>query len=94
MDALGGLNDAVVEAKRAAGISAPHYLTLPRPRTLMDVLSQDETDAVAPAEMLSSALLGRQLRQSPGLAYMLSLAELLSAEHVIAAMPRYLRISY
>ena len=93
IDAIGGFNDAVAAAKKAAKVDKCHYITLPRPRTLMDMLS-GQTDAGA-ASLLGArhdALLS-VVRKSPGLAYLVNLAHLFQNETTLTAMPYYVNIT-
>ena len=93
IDAIGGFNDAVAAAKKAAKVDKCHYITLPRPRTLMDMLSW-QTDAGA-ASLLGArhdALLS-VVRKSPGLAYLVNLAHLFQNETTLTAMPYYVNIT-
>ncbi|MBL7134183.1 MAG: signal peptide peptidase SppA, partial [Phycisphaerae bacterium] len=92
IDRVGGFNDAVIAAKKAAKIGACHYITLPRPRTLMDFLSSQGGAG-------ASSLLGARrdalvalVRRSRGLAYLLDLGELFQREMNLTAMPYYVNI--
>ena len=92
IDAVGGFNDAVREAKKLAKLDDCHYITLPRPRTLMDLLS-GSGDAAAPSLPgvklnAMAALIGR----SRGLAYLVSLAELFQRETTLTVVPYYVNI--
>ena len=95
IDAIGGFNDAVLAAKKAAKLDKCHYITLPRPRTLMDILG-GQTDAGASAASLlgarGNALLGA-IQKSPGLAYLVNLAHLFQNETTLTAMPYYVNIT-
>lgn len=92
IDSVGGFNDAVKLAKKAAKLDACHYITLPRPRTLMDLLS-GQGDAAAPAlpGMHRGTLLSL-VRQSRGLAYLAQIAEMFGRETTLTAVPYYVNI--
>jgi protease-4 len=101
IDRVGGLRDAVALAEKAAGIKAQRVITLPRPRTLLDVLrgggqARGGLAAAAPAALrplgAEGALLARSCRRR-GLGYLLHLAVLLEGECVLTAMPCALRIT-
>ncbi len=93
IDAIGGFNDAVIAAKKAAKLDKCHYITLPRPRTLMDMLA-GPTDAGA-ASLLGARhdLLLGAIRKSPGLAYLADLARLFQKDVTLTAMPYYVNIT-
>jgi len=92
VDSLGGFNDAVKVAKKAARLDACHYITLPRPRTLMDLLSGD-ADAAAPrlGGLHRHALLGLAAESRP-LAYLAALARLFQQETTLTVVPYYVTI--
>jgi protease-4 len=89
IDAEGGLHVAVESAKRAAKLDACHYLVLPRPRTLLDLLS-GEQDARGPSLPVAQRLALRPLAErSPGLAYLIRVARLFDGEAVLTVLPYY-----
>jgi protease-4 len=96
IDDIGGMREAIAEACKLAGIDRAHYLSLPRPRTLMELLAGDEEVAlpsgIVPSAGIDAALLDRLLNAQPALRYMLSLSQMLSTETTLAAMPYYLEI--
>jgi len=96
VDSTGGLNDAAKLARSAAGIEQCTYITLPEPRTLMDVLYGTGGDASAPAiltriapleQLAVRAGLSRAGNQGAAAGYLLSLAGLLDSENLAAALP-------
>ena len=90
IDGVGTLNDAVGQAREAAGITSSHYITLPRPRSLLDALTGvTGVSALAPQEML---LLQRLIAHQPGAAYILNLTELLAREPILTAMPMHITV--
>ncbi len=91
VDELGGLREAILAAQAAANIGSSHFIVLPRPRSLMDMLSEGETsmDAHASAEL---ALLRHLASGQQNLAYMVNLARLLGREHVLAVVPHHAMI--
>jgi protease-4 len=103
IDGIGGFREALAAAQGAAKVERCRFINLPRPRTLMDLLSgtseDDDEETLAP--LLSSRTeafrLLRQayggslpLAQNGGLSYLLKLASLLGREKVLTAMPYYL----
>ena len=107
VDKLGGMREAVLVAQKLANLQESHFITLPRPRTLMELLSTEADDAAAASEGL--LLLSRRpglaaeaglpaapvlakLAQSPGLLYLLNLVQLFQDETTLAAMPHYLSV--
>ena len=92
IDAVGGFNDAVVEAKKLAKIGDCHYITLPRPRTLMDMLSGDGDAAVRSLGGAKPDIMAAVIRRSRGLAYLASLAELFQRETTLTVVPYYVNI--
>jgi len=95
VDRLGGFREAILAALAAAKIEKSNFITLPRPKSFMDMLyGQGEVTLPAlPAGRAGGlgAMLPRFARH-PGVAYLLSLAELLGKERVLTAMPYYLSI--
>ena len=89
IDAEGGLNDAIEAAKETAGLDAAHYLMLPRPRTLFDLLSGREAALRPFAQSWQQTMLARAGASSTGVAYLVNLARLFSRESVLAAVPYY-----
>jgi len=93
IDRVGGFNDAVAAARKAAKIGACHYITLPRPRTLMDILTgQDDPGASSLLGARHDALIAL-VRRTRGLAYLLDLGELFQREMTLTAMPYYVNIT-
>lgn len=102
IDRVGTLRDAVAAARTAANLTHSNIITLPQPRTLMDMFSSnpDASTSRRSGMSLFGAELGELLlargAQSDGLAYLLGLVELLysQGEHVLMAIPSYLSIRY
>jgi len=93
IDKIGGFNDAVLAAQKAAKITNCHYITLPRPRTLMDILSgQDGASTSTLPGPGHDALIGL-VRRSRGLGYLLGLGELFQREMTLTAVPYYVNIT-
>jgi protease-4 len=100
VDHVGGLREAVLAAQKAAKIDQSHFLILPRPKSILDLLGgQDDDDQASEslAKLLPSdhAAILKKLglsSQTKGLGYLLNVAQLLSEEKVLMAMPRYLSI--
>jgi len=92
VDRLGGLRDAITAAQKEAGIDKSYFISLPRPRTLMDMLAGDAGAAMRRPGGLDEALLRRAAKRLKGLGYMMDLAEILDRETVVTAMPHSITI--
>jgi len=99
IDQIGGLNEALAAARAAAGIKKYHLISLPRPRTLMDLLTSDEDVHWAPPQSLELVMLRRLVGQQQRLAgigagavYLLNLADQMDQERVLAAVPWHLSV--
>jgi protease-4 len=92
VDELGGLRVAVLAAQKAAGLKAADFLTLPRPRTLGDLLTEGPFSSAAALPTAEEALLRGLLRRSPAAVQLLETATLLTREQVLAVMPYALSI--
>jgi ClpP class serine protease len=103
IDEVGGLREALLAAQSAARIKSSFIITLPRPKTIADLLYGGGASSASPAAAGQAQLL-RQLggpagsmlpvasRQRAGLAYLLSLAGLFETESVLAALPYHVTI--
>lgn len=103
IDELGGLHAAAGYLLQQIGLENPHYLLLPRPKTLADLLAGDKTGVrAAPPQTAPAAqtvlkqLLGADLAATrlDGVRYLWALARLLGREQTLAASPTYLHIRY
>jgi len=99
IDEIGGLNEALIAVRRAAGIRKCHLISLPRPKTLMDLLSGEDEDSATPVRLepdasqrLQLAVLKRLAERPLGFVYLLNLAEQMKTERVLAAAPWHLSI--
>ncbi len=96
IDRVGGMRRAVMAAQEAAGLERSHFITLPRPRTLMDMMGGGDSTAVPRPETLSAdtdALLRLSALRSPEAAYLLNMAMWLDKEMLLTALPYYFRVS-
>ena len=90
IDRVGGMREAVAAAQEAAGLKSSYFISLPRPRSLMDFLGGGGDDAAMPGAVSTERMVFKRLAErSPGMAYLMSLAELLDKEVVLTAMPYY-----
>lgn len=95
IDKLGGLRDAVNLVKAEAKIDNCGFVTLPAPRTLMDMLTgRVETNSPAGAILGEGVMLRRWLTLSPGAAYLLDMLMLLQRDSVLTAMPHHVAIRH
>ncbi|MCP4374842.1 MAG: signal peptide peptidase SppA [bacterium] len=92
IDEVGGLREAVALAKKEAKLDSCYFITLPKPATLMSMLSGD-TGASSLATPPSMAALERIIAGQPG-AYLLTLADLLSRERILMALPHHMSIKH
>lgn len=98
IDKVGGLRDAILEAQKAAGIEKSHFIVLPRPKTIMDILrggayeDAGETPAAIGAILPETAVLRRWTSKFAGVRYLLNIADLCGGGTVLAAMPYYVSI--
>ena len=96
VDSVGGLREAILAAQKAAGVDKVHFITLPEPKTLSDVLF-GPSGAASPIPRFPSAeseLLGRLSKRSGGLVYLVNLAARLDREAVLTAMPYWLAVRH
>jgi protease IV len=91
IDNEGGFNEAVKAAQHAAGLTACHYVVLPRPKTLMDVLAGNGGVSMG-LEPVENLLTRRLMQGSAGLRYLAALADLFSEDSVLAVVPCYFRV--
>lgn len=101
IDKVGGLKEAFQAAQDAAKLKDTYYIiTLPRPRSLVDLLSGiDDEEVIAPGaagtlsiEELLLRKLCRANRSSGALPYALNMMRIVGRENVLMAMPYYLSI--
>jgi len=98
IDGIGGFREALAAAQSAAKIQRSYILTLPRPKTLLDVLYGDQQLLAPPGGAVERLLAGKGMpavlseprRQMLG--YLLSLAQLFESEVALTAMPHGLSI--
>ena len=92
-DGLGGMREAVVAAQKAAKITGTNsFINLPRPRTLMDILSGEDQTTSLPVHPLELTLIRELAGKSPGLVYLVNLAQRLGRENILTAVPYYFSI--
>jgi len=104
IDRIGGLREAVAAATEAAGIERCHFITLPAPRSLLDLLTGDEAGASLGAKRQAlqhtgaSEVLSELTEGSAGLAdgwvYLLNVARLWEQETVLTALPYYIMVHH
>ncbi len=96
IDDIGGLRDAVLLAQSAAGIENAHFLVLPRPRTLADLLGggagASRTGAGMVPELLRAVPHLAPLLRHKGVLHLLDLADLLRTERALTIVPAYLQV--
>jgi len=100
IDEVGGIREAMMAAQSAAKIKRSYILTLPKPKTLLDVLYGEEWSGspLGQAGEVERLVGGRggllpAGRRRAALGYMLCLARMLDAETVLTAMPCHVSVS-
>ncbi|MGC9455008.1 MAG: signal peptide peptidase SppA [Phycisphaerae bacterium] len=95
IDELGGMREAVVAAQEAAGLDKSYFVTLPKPRTLMDLMQGGGVSAPRRpgVSVDATALLQLGVRRSPEVAYLLNLLLRLDRETELTALPYHIRLS-
>ncbi len=100
IDAVGGFREAVEAAQSAAKIDKSHFIILPRPKTLFDVLYGGQVASASTARWgidpaagtVSPLLRAAGLRAAAPAGYLLRLARLLETERVLAVLPYHLEV--
>ncbi len=91
IDKIGGLKEAVDAARKAAGITGGPIITLPRSKTLSDLIMGDDTDESSGVDEQVKVML-KLTNQSEAAAYFLNLCRQLQKQKVLLAMPYYVQI--
>lgn len=94
VDRLGGMRESVMAARKAAGLEKSHIITLPRPKTLIDMLQGSGDVSMSGIFAGRAAIINRMVKNINGVAYMVNLAELFNEHTVLTAVPYYLNVSY
>ncbi|MEI7837907.1 MAG: S49 family peptidase, partial [Planctomycetota bacterium] len=95
IDEVGGLREALAAAKKAARLGPCDVIVMPRPKTIMDLLTSDGDDAElrSPFSLsLGERLIGRLGAAGEGAGYLLTLIDLLAGERVLAAVPWHMSL--
>ncbi len=92
IDAMGGLREAVMVAQEWAGVERSHFIELPRPKTLADILSGSMGTRAPRPVGPESILLQRILQSNPGAAYWLDMMQLVETQRYLTALPYHLEI--
>ena len=92
VDKIGGMREAVDAAKKAAGITGGSVISLPRTKTLSDLITgQDDTNDSYGADE-ETRVLTKLIHPSDGAAYLLNLCRQLQSQKVLLALPYYVQI--
>lgn len=93
VDKIGGMREAVEAARKAAGITGGTIITLPKPKTLADLFT-DDTGASSPDYEMDQQmrLLMNAIHPSEGMIYLLNLCRQFQKAKVLMAMPYYVQI--
>jgi protease-4 len=91
IDQVGGMREAVIAAQEAAGIEKSYFITLPKPKTLLDLMQGGGATAPPTPDAFRPGWLAPV--RSPAAAYLLNLALQLDRECVLTALPYYLETS-
>lgn len=97
IDQVGGFREAIAAALTEAKLDTCDFLILPRPKTLMDLLQGSSDSRAAPVGSQITSALGaatplQRIVRHRGLAYLLTVAEMLGNDRVLTAMPHYLSV--
>lgn len=94
IDEIGGLREAMAAAKKAARLEKCETIVLPRPKTLLEALGDEEGGEVRMPVSLGGGeqWLGRLAGAGEGVGYLLTLTQVLSGERVLAAVPWHMTI--
>ncbi|MHC4986357.1 MAG: signal peptide peptidase SppA, partial [Planctomycetota bacterium] len=92
IDRIGTLNDAVALAMEAADVSGCDVITLPKPRGLLDMLTGGADASLGSILPNEASIVARLIARHHGAVYLLNLAELLTGEHILTAMPMHITI--
>ena len=91
----------MLKAQELAHLTEAHFISLPRPRTLMDLLSGGGPEVairrlmsgtVSPTKAAVLSLAGP--REKAAVSYFLNLTRLMGREKVLAVMPGYMNIRW
>jgi len=96
VDKVGGFREAISTALTEAKLDKCDFLVLPRPKTLMDLI-QGSSDSATPVGSQIAGALGatgalQRIVRHRGLAYLLTVAEMLGRDRVLTTMPHYLSV--
>ena len=90
VDQIGGLKEAVDAVRDAAHITGGSIITLPRAKTLSDLLTgDDESDSASPFEDEDARILRRVVPDCDGAAYLLNLCRQMQRQRILLALPYY-----
>ena len=92
IDKIGGMREAVEAAKKAAGITGGSVISLPRTRTLSDLIMGEDDPSESYSADEETRLLTRLIHPSQGAAYFLNLCRELQKQRVLLAMPYFVQI--
>jgi len=102
IDEIGGIREALLAAQAAAKIKSSYLLTLPKPKTLADMLYGGGSSSALPAlagegQLLrqlgaSSPLLPLAAHKRAGIGYLICLGRLMESETVLTALPYHVSI--
>jgi len=93
IDKIGGMREAVEAAKKAAGITGGSVISLPKTKTLSDlIMDGDNTGDSYGSDEQARLLLTRLIRPSEAAAYLLNLCRQLQTQKVLLALPYYVQI--
>lgn len=96
IDKIGGLREAVDDARHAAKLEKSNLISLPKPQSLIEMLMSEDDDGdddtLAPLKNVASGSALRNLADSKGAAYLVNLAHMLRTQATLAAMPYYLDV--
>jgi len=92
IDHIGGLRDAIVDARKQAGLQTSNLISLPKPKTFADVLFNADSDESmrSPLNLSPDSRLIQEFLKHRGATYLLNLAAGLRERTMLTALPYYI----
>jgi len=96
IDHIGGLRDAIADARKQAGLETSNLISLPRPKTFADMFFNadgDESHVPAPLRNLTAdSRLLQELARHRGAVYLLNLASGMRNQTMFTALPYHVQL--
>jgi len=99
IDHIGGLHEAIADARKQAGLETSNLISLPKPKTFADLLFNADDEemsaplkSLAPLNLSAESVLVQELLKHRGAAYLLNLAATMRHQAMLTAMPYYVQL--